>query len=528
MPPTTLGIKDVHAIRSSILGDLRHSPASSARNKPLKQLLREINAYIDEVVASPEVAGGADAVADLKLANRWYRTETHRFGAGPGEETLKINPRTQDPVHSPEVIGHMSFDEGPQVATSTAKQEKNLNFFSAYMDDLDATLARAKANFDLPLIAQIQAARDGVLDVARAKFYDAAMVDGVYNTKAAGMWLKKHDTLIHARPELEQLFGDAQAAHRTILDVQAHAQGLLAEEKGYLAQFQRQAELAGRTENDVSTNLAMTREAANVSNTKAQGQLDQIRQQQTTAQQQASLATETAASAKAQEAQAIQDYTDTFGSRNAAKHALAETHAADVLGASPADIVHQIESMADAGERSFAYTKWFRQAGNDPAVKDAILYEKWKNFVGESGVADPGKASQFIEDNTKFLKTFYPQYYKDIKTVQDGFTKAAALQKEVGTRVWRRTGGEAVGIVILQMLGMGHFWPLVSAGAAYELSRAAKHVRNVGALTEVYTNPASAHTLAQAMRSGNQSYAAGAVWSIYTRAGLFHPSEQGE
>jgi hypothetical protein len=354
------------------------------------------------------------------------------------------------------------------------------------------------------------------------------MVDGVYNTKAAGVWLKKHETLIHARPELEQLFGDTQAAHRTILDVQAHAQGLLAEEKGYLAQFQRQAELAGRTETDVSTNLAMTREAANVSNTQAQGQLDQIRQQQTAAQGQANLATETAVSAKAQEAQAIQDYTDTFGSRNAAKHALAETHAADVLGATPTDIVHQIESMSDAGERSFAYTKWFRQAGNDPTVKDAILYEKWKNFVGESGAADPGKAAQFIEDNTKFLKTFYPQYYKDIKTVQDGFTKAAALQKETGVRVWRRTGMEGGAIVAMQMLGMGHFWPLVSAGAAYELSRAAKHVRNVGALTEVYTNPAAAHTLAQAMRSGNQTYGAAAMWSIYTRAGMLHPSEQRE
>jgi hypothetical protein len=498
MPAATLGIQDIHTIRSSIMNDLRHSPAGSVRNRPLKQLLREINGYIEEVAISVE--GGAEAVADMKLANQWYRTEVRRFTEGPGEAILKMNPATGSPVHTPEIIGNMVFDDGPLVAKATGKQEKALNFYVTYMQDIDETMTRAKANFDLPLIAQTQAARDGVLDVARAKFYDAAMVDGVYNTKKAGLWLKKHDALIHARPELEQLFGDAQAAHRTILDVQAQAQGILAQEKGYLRQFERQGELAGRTEQEVKTGL------------------EDIRERATTAK-------ETAAAAKAQEVAAIQEYTDTFGARQAARHALAETDATEVLGAAPSDIVHQIEAMGDAGERNFAYTKWFRQTRNDPAVKDAILYAKWKNFVGESGVAEPAKAVQFIEDNKTFLQKFYPQYYSDITTVQDGFQRAAKLQGERGPQVWRRRRLEGGAIVASQMFGVGHWPQLVAATAAIEMGRVLNNVRKVGALTEVYTNPAATHSLAQAMRSNNQTWAAAATWSVLVRSGVLTAQE---
>jgi hypothetical protein len=502
MEEATLGLQAIHDIRSSILEDLRHSPQGLPRNKYTKQLLREINGYIEEVGKD-----FPDAIADMGFANDWYRTEVKRFTGGPGEAAIKKNPMTGDPLYLPEVIGNRLFAEGPQTGKFVDKQARNLDFFKTFMDDIDATLARAKANFDLELIAQTQAARDGVIDVARAKFYDTAMSSGTYNSKAAGLWLKKHDALIKARPEMERLFGDAQAAHRTILDVQAEAQGLLAAEQGYLGQFQKQAELSSLQE------------------PASHSALDTARAQEQAVRTTAESAKEAAALAKGQEAQALKDYADTFGSRNAAQHALHEANAAEVLGATPSDIVHQIEAMSDKGERAYAYTKWIRKAGNDPEVKQALLYEKWKNFVGESGVADPTKAIEFIEDNAPFLKLHYPQYYADIKTVQHGFERVAKVQGERGARMWKQTGIEGGAIIAAQILGFGHWPALVGVSLALETKRGISHMRRVGALQEIYTNPAATHTLAAAMRSSNKTRAAAAAWSVLVRSGVLTAGE---
>ena len=236
------------------------------------------------------------------------------------------------------------------------------------------------------------------------------------------------------------------------------------------------------------------------------------------------------------EQQALDEYHRMFGARNAAEHALLERTTAQTLGTTPEDIVAQMEAM-NPSDRNFAYAQWFKKPEMGSLEKDALLQAMWRNFLGPDTVPDPQKAAAFIKDPQRqhLLKTYYPDYYKNITRVQQAFEQLDELAKKAPVAFTKQNIGKhlyisAGAFTMSQVLGWG--WGAAAAlgfvgETAVQVTSRALHHRKIAALNQIYLNPQDMAHVAEALRQRNAPKLANqTALSVLTRAGILGRSPE--
>lgn len=569
-----LSLPDVQNFRSRLLEDIMHTPTTSPRHRYVSQLFNEVSAVIDTLAENNPAAFEA-----LKEVNAWYRTEIRRLTGGPGYFARVRNPFTREYMHTPDEVARGVFGPGTSLAKGTRLAAERERSFTTYLRDLEETLQDARipnketGAVDTVTVAAATQARDALFDMVRAQFFDAAMPGGAYDATKASEWISQHASLLEANPTLKKLFLTARDRANTVRDVQAKAQGLAARTEANLQAMQQavaDVEARGKQAVDASTGVqaqaklaadetqragqaALSKERAKLGEDVAQvsqrtreqrvqlardraDELERIRQGPENAKvaaarrkeyqaERARLASEAEVAASANKDAAIKDFETAFPGR-AAERARNDAHFASTLGATPDDIVLQIEAMGSQADKNAAWAEWMKKAGSDPDRKKAILQARWRNFLGGKDViTKPEEAAAFIKANKPWLTRYFSDYMTNIERVQTAFEAMEQLYQNKPMNFSKRSifrhAGISGSLVYLshifgfnwsQAVGLG----LTSEGIQHTLYR-----RKLGALSQIYLDPHDLDVIARATRRNvpinmvNQ-----AAWSVLTRAGV--------
>jgi len=567
-----IGLVDIQNLRSRLLDDYRHTPATSQKMPLLRQFLGEVDAFVDATAKQyPE------AIAAYRELSSAYRREKIRLTGDPGYQTQVRNPFTGELLRTPDEIARITFGSGPGVSKGTVGGAQRERLFGTYLRDLDDVLQDAYLQGDMATQAVATNSKNALFDSVRAQFYDAAMGTGEYLPKKAAQWIKENDALLTQSPELKKLFRTPRDRANAIREVEAAAQGAQALPNAYIqamrdslretqatggervfeargvAQGERRAaeDVRGTAQRDIATESADIAESNANLRTQTAGDLTQaarerkaelarIRQEKQNATrsieddralqvERERLATEDLKLAQDTEAKAVAYYKETFGARDAAERALVESTAERTLGATPADIIAQMERLPgpeSGNDKAYYFSKFFEKAKGNKAIEDALLQARWRAFLGENGVADSVKAAKFIKDNKPWLQRYYPDYLTNIERVQNAFEAINKVYVERPTNIMERSlfshaGPPGITTAALFTLGHMDFRSAAAGGVAVAALLELNFRRKIAALNRVYLNPSDAAILARAVGPAvTQEQARQAAWSILSRTGV--------
>ena len=423
----------------------------------------------------------------------------------------------------------------PAEAAKWLKQEATLIDGNADLKALFQT-SRNQAN----ALRDVQAKAQGLLALPEA--YVQSMRDALKVTQAEG-----GEAIFQARLAARQRTSEARlAAEQTQVQVEqriaqegetlAQVRQRLADKlrdqrrQEQLARFNREDVTAQTTAQMVQEKLAEEQVRAGIAATRRgerRSLVDERAAQKTRTQQ----AAEALQRSKETETQILEEYNRIFGNRNAAEHALIEDTFKRTIGTTPEDIVAQIEGM-NPSDRNFAYAQWMKKPQMGQPEKEALLQAMWRNHLGSDAVATPAKAAEFIGDRfrQKLLKTYYPDYYDNITTVQHAFEAWEALAKSkpkafLDQPVRSHVGPAGAGYVLANVMGFGWHTATViglTTDVAFQTMTRALHMRKVAGLNQIYLTPQDMAIIANAVRQQRKTplLANQAALSVLTHAGV--------
>ena len=400
--------------------------------------------------------------------------------------------------------------QGRQTAEATA-QTQRVQLNTAEQATEDARIAQERA-----LHSETQGVRQAYGDITQRtrREYSEAQYQTVRDKQARGFTLNEEEQRVIT--EADRIRAEMRQARRDMRDIGAEERGNLVESASARrdAEIEEQRKLAAQG-GETRGELRQTRRS-----------LADLKLQYDTRQasivEQARVATE--ARTRAQQAldDAVSEYQRTFQRREAALESLREDSATQILGARPRDIITEIESMPSETARNRAYIKMWHNSDSDPLVRDVLITAMWEESVKKTGtvatnltghplIPSPESAAQFIKDREALLTKIAPGYIADLKIVQAGFERAAALERGIASQtpnMLTRTATEkrhkidfGVGTLfgLLSTTFFGGHIPYEAAIGYVASDIFVRHhdARKIAILRDIYLNPESTRIMAQ-------------------------------